>query len=166
MYLLAFIIFHVFSLLLEMTKGTQAVGSSSRYVCVCGVDQDLMERLGGMEVRKKIRGRGQRRLVLDSAAPPPFFLCKCLSFFFVKFLVMTFSWVFFSNRPPSLFYTLRSVFIVQESHHLREVKSQLNSFSFLKFELEFNSKANNYQYLEGKDYLEDKDRMAKAHCSP
>jgi hypothetical protein len=46
MYLLAFIIFHVFSLLLEMTQGTQAVGSSSRYVCVCGVAQDLMERLG------------------------------------------------------------------------------------------------------------------------
>jgi hypothetical protein len=28
------------------------VGSSSRYVCVCGVDQDLMERLRGMEVRE------------------------------------------------------------------------------------------------------------------
>jgi len=67
---------------------------------------------------------------------------------------------------------LRSVFIVQESHHLREVKSQSNSFSFLKFELESNSKADNYHYLEGKDclegkdYLEDNDRMAKAHCSP
>jgi len=79
---------------------------------------------------------------------------------------MTFSWVFFSNRPPPLFHTLRSVFIVQESHHLREVKSHSNSFSFLKFELELNSKADNYHYLEGKDYLEDKDRMTKAHCSP
>jgi hypothetical protein len=46
MYLLAFIIFHVFSLLLEMTQGTQVVGSSNCYVCVCGVAQDLMERLG------------------------------------------------------------------------------------------------------------------------
>ena len=84
MYLLAFIIFHVFSLLLEMTdQGTQAGGSSSRYVWVCGVDQDLMERLGGMEVRKKLGGRGQRRLVLDLAAPPPF-LWKCLFLFFCK----------------------------------------------------------------------------------
>jgi hypothetical protein len=79
---------------------------------------------------------------------------------------MTFSWVFFSNCPPPLFHILRSVFIVQESHHLREVKSQSNSFPFLKFELELNSKANNYHYFEGKDYLEDNDRMTKAHCSP
>jgi hypothetical protein len=73
---------------------------------------------------------------------------------------------FLSNHPHSILHTLRSVFIVQESHRLREVKSQSNSFSFLKFELELNSKANNYHYLEGKDYLEDKDRIAKAHCSP
>jgi len=66
-------------------QGTQAGGSSNRYVWVCGVDQDLMERLGGMEVRKKLGGRGQRRLVLDLAAPPSFF---------VRFLVMTVSWVF------------------------------------------------------------------------
>jgi hypothetical protein len=68
-----------------------------------------------------------------------------------------------SNRPPFSAY-LRSVFIVQESHHLREVKSQSNSFSFF-FE-ESNSKADNYHYLEVNDYLEGKDRMTKAHCSP
>jgi len=67
---------------------------------------------------------------------------------------------------------------VQESHRLREVKSQSNLFSFFKFELESNSKVDNYYYLEGKDYLEgkyylegedyleDKDKMTKAHCSP
>ncbi|KAJ6865283.1 hypothetical protein NC651_035759 [Populus alba x Populus x berolinensis] len=58
-YLLAFIIVRVFSLLLEMTRGTQVVVSSSPYACVCGVDQDLMERLGGMEVRKKLGGGGR-----------------------------------------------------------------------------------------------------------
>jgi len=79
---------------------------------------------------------------------------------------MVFSWVFSALRVLSFLYTLRSVFIVQESHRLREVKSQSNSFSFLKFELESNSKAGNYHYLEGKDYLEDKDRMTKAYCSP
>jgi hypothetical protein len=73
---------------------------------------------------------------------------------------------FLSNHPLSILHTLRSVFIVQESHCLREVKSQSNSFSFLKFELELNLKEDNYHYLEGKDYLEDKDRMTKAHCSP
>ena len=73
---------------------------------------------------------------------------------------------------------------MQESHRLQEVKSQSNSFSFLKFELESNSKVDNYHYLKGKDYLKDndyfegkdylesedylkdKDRMAKAHYSP
>jgi hypothetical protein len=84
---------------------------------------------------------------------------------------MAFSWVFFLFQGFSLIvllllHTLRSVFIVQESHRLREVKSQSNSFSILKFELESNSKADNYHYFEGKDYLEDKDRMTKAHCSP
>ena len=27
-------------------------------------------------------------------------------------------------------------------------------------------KADNYHYLEVRDYLEDKDRMIKVHCSP
>jgi hypothetical protein len=36
----------------------------------------------------------------------------------------------------------------------------------LKFELESNSKSDNYHYLKGKDNLEDKDRITKAHCSP
>ena len=58
-FLLVFVIVRVFSLLLEMTRGTQAVGSSSPYACVCGVEQDLMERLGGMEVRKKLGGGGR-----------------------------------------------------------------------------------------------------------
>ena len=71
-----------------------------------------------------------------------------------------------SNRPSPFLHTLRSVFIVQESHRLREVKSQSNSFSFFKFELESNSKVDNYHYLEGKDYLEDKDKMTKTHYSP
>jgi len=62
-------------------------------------------------------------------------------------------------------HTLRSVFIMQVSSRVR-TKFQSNSLSFLKFELESNSKADNYHYLKGKDYLKDKDIMAKTHCSP
>jgi hypothetical protein len=42
----------------------------------------------GEEEREKLGGRGQRRLAQDSAAPP--FFCKCLFFFFCRFLVMVF----------------------------------------------------------------------------
>jgi hypothetical protein len=70
---------------------------------------------------------------------------------------MAFFWV---PLPPFL-HILRSVITVQESHYLRKIKSQSNSFFFfLKFKLESNSKADNYHYLE------DKDRMTKAYCSP
>jgi hypothetical protein len=96
------------------------VGSSSRYVCVCGVDQDLMERLGGMEVRKKLGGRGQRRLVLDLAAPPPF-LWKCLFLFFCKIsgndrLLGFFSLGSFSHLPVfALFFFFFSFSFVPSS---------------------------------------------------
>jgi len=98
--------------------------------------------------------------------------CMLVGFFVnVFFYLFIFCWVsgngLLLRFPlPALLHTLRSVFIVQKSHRLREIKSQSNSFSFLKFELESNSKSDNYHYLEGKDYLEDKDKMAKAHCSP
>jgi hypothetical protein len=76
---------------------------------------------------------------------------------------MTFSWGFL----PFPFYAYPKICIynARVSSCVR-TKFQSNSLSFLKFELESNSKADNYHYLKGKDYLKDKDIMAKAHCSP
>jgi hypothetical protein len=74
---------------------------------------------------------------------------------------------FLSNRPPSFSaYTEISIYSARVSSLARSKVSIKLIFFFLKFELELNSKVDNYHYLEGKDYLEDKDRMAKAHCSP
>jgi hypothetical protein len=118
---------------------------------------------GDWAKKKGLRGAAAS---IGFAAPFFFFICFSFKVSGNGLLLGSLLLGFLSNHPHSILHTLRSVFIVQESHRLREVKSQSNSFSFLKFELKLNSKANNYHYLEGKDYLEDKDRIAKAHCSP
>ena len=122
----------------------------------------------GEEEEEGSRGEGAAAASLGFGRAPSFFFGKYL--FFIYLFCRVFGngllQVFSPSSGLPFLHTLRSVFIVQESHCLREVKSQSNSFSFLKFELESNSKTDNYHYLEGKDYLEDKDRMTKAHCSP
>jgi len=71
----------------------------------------------------------------------------------------------FSNHPFA--YTEIYIYSARVASRI-ETKFQSNSFFYLKFEFdqESNLKADTYHYLEDKHYLEDEDRMIKAHCSP
>ena len=89
--------------------------------------------------------------------------------FFLSFLsfcnLLGVSCASFSNHPFA--YTEIYIYSVRVSSRI-ETKFQSNSFFYLKFEFdqESNLKADTYHYLEDKHYLEDEDRMIKAHCSP
>jgi hypothetical protein len=102
--------------------------------------------MAGLRLGKK-RGKSWR----ERAAAASLGFGRTPSFFFYKYPFLFFCRVsgnglLLGFPPLPLLHALRSIFIVQESHRLREIKSQSNSISFLKFELESNSKANNYHY--------------------